>query len=204
VILVAESANFGEGYITRYDRLGGVADELACRLESACVNASLPARLRTSNLGYFLRCAEPTAFDRSYGMKLGLGSARFILDPAHAGQMVTIKEDHLLGVPMESVAGQVKHVDRTGVRYSALHALQRYESARLSLEGRRHVLEGAPQTLEWLDCHASMETVEQLAMRLGLPASTVLAVLTGLAGLKQTGDQIAHAVENCPMPSPTL
>jgi 6-phosphofructokinase 1 len=202
VILVAESANFGEGYITRGGRLGGVADELAARLEGACGLGEVPVKIRTSNLGYFLRCAEPTAFDRSYALKLGLGGARFILDPACSGQMVTIQGDHFVGVPMGEVAGKVKLVDRTGIRYAALHAIQNYESARLSSQEQRAAMAQAPQALRWLDCHASLETVENLAMRLGVPAESVVAVLAELARLEAGGEQIAQAVAACSITPP--
>ena len=59
VVVVAESAHFGEGYITRFGRLGGVAERLAERLDDTCRRRSLEVSIRFSNLGYFLRCAEP-------------------------------------------------------------------------------------------------------------------------------------------------
>lgn len=201
VILVAESANFGEGYITRGGRLGGVAEALALRLEAACAEAGLSAKIRTSNLGYFLRCAQPTAFDRSYALKLGLGGARFIMDPACTGQMVTIRDDHFVGVPMGEVAGKVKQVDRSGIRYAALHAIQNYESARLTTEEHKAALARAPQVLRWLDCNANLDTVEKLAMRLGVPTESVLAVLAELAQTEQ-GEQVAHAVAGCHIEPP--
>lgn len=197
VILVAESAHFGDGFITRAGRLGGVADELATRLESACTAVGQPFKIRTSNLGYFLRCAEPTGFDRSYTAQLGLGAARFILDPAYSGKMVTIQDDHLVPVDMAEVAGKVKQVDRTGIRYSALHAIQSYESARICAEQNQDVSSRAARVLQWLDCNTSLETIEKMAMRLGVPTQTVLSVLEELAQLEQGGDQIAQAVAEC-------
>lgn len=197
VILVAESANFGEGYITHAGRLGGVAEELARRLEAACNGGGLSAKVRTSNLGYFLRCAEPTAFDRSYAAKLGLGAARFILDEQFSGQMVTVKEDHFVPVPMGEVAGKVKQVDLTGIRYAVLHAIQSYETARITVEEDQDLRQRAQRLVNWLDCHSSMETIENLAMRLGVPTQTVLAVLDELARLEEGGENLAGAVAQC-------
>jgi 6-phosphofructokinase len=188
VILVAESAHFGEGYITRYGRLGGVAEELANRLDQHCQTAGLRRSIRTSNLGYFLRCARPTAFDRAYAAKLGYGAARFILDPQLSGQMVTVEHDHLVGVPMEEVAGKTKPVDLGGVRYAALCAMAGYESARVTLAGQKRALDGAAKAIRWLDYHADLETIRALAMRLGVPAETVIEVLQELARLDEAGE----------------
>lgn len=128
VILVAEAANFGKGPVTRYGRLGGICDELAMRLEVACSLKALDVKIRTSNLGYFLRCAEPTGHDRAYAAILGLGAARFIFDPERSGQMVVVRENTLAGVPMEEVAGKIKPVDRTSIRYLALKTIESYEA----------------------------------------------------------------------------
>jgi len=187
VILVAESANFGQGYITRYGRLGGISDELAVRLEQACKEQGVACKVRTSNLGYFLRCAEPTGFDRSYAAKLGLGAARFILDPARSGEMVTVADDHFAGVPMAQVAGKVKKVDLKGIRFQALSATAAYESARADLQEHERAWQEAPRTLGWLDRHADVETVKNLAMRLGVPVETLLEVLRDLERV-ETGE----------------
>ncbi len=128
VILVAEASHFGQGAITRYGRLGGVCDELAMRLDVACHLKGLACKIRTSNLGYFLRCAEPTGHDRAYAAMLGLGAARFILDPSRSGQMVVVRDGQLDGLPMEEVAGKIKPVDRNGILYQALKAVESYEA----------------------------------------------------------------------------
>ncbi|HEU4754645.1 MAG TPA: 6-phosphofructokinase [Armatimonadota bacterium] len=190
VILVAESAHFGDGFITRYGRLGGIADELAVRLDRACAERGIACNIRTSNLGYFLRCAEPNGFDRAYAARLGLGAAQFILDPACSGQMVTVVEDRLQGVPMESVAGKVKYVDLNGISYKAVQAMNAYESARLDIEGHSLAWQQAPRVLTWLDSHTDVSTVSSLAMRLGLPMETVLEVLQELVRV-ETGEAAA-------------
>jgi ATP-dependent phosphofructokinase / diphosphate-dependent phosphofructokinase len=190
VILIAESAHFGEGCITRYGRLGGVSEALAERLEGVCGERKIPVRIRTSNLGYFLRCAIPTGFDRSYAAKLGLGAAQFIVDPARSGQMVSVVDDHLEAVPMEEVAGKVKAVDLSGIRYRALTAVTAYESARADLVDQTRTRDHAGKTLRWLDSHADAETVSAVAMRLGIPAETLLDVLHDLERV-QSGEAAA-------------
>jgi len=177
VILAAESAHFGDGPVQRYGRLGGVGEELAARLEQACKDRGLPYKLRTSNLGYFLRCAEPTGFDRSYAAQLGLGAVRFILDPERSGQMVTVVDDRLQGVAMEVCAGKAKQVDLNGARYQTMKAIAQYESARAELADDEQARRDAVRCVGWLDRALSTETIGNFAMRLGIPPETVLEVL---------------------------
>src|SRR5262249_48643875 len=53
VILVAESAHFGEGHIKRHGRLGGVAALLAERLAAELTARRIPASIRATEMGYF-------------------------------------------------------------------------------------------------------------------------------------------------------
>ncbi|MBM3460113.1 MAG: hypothetical protein FJX77_16455 [Armatimonadetes bacterium] len=174
--------------MTRYGRLGGVSDVLAERLEAACKERNLPTKVRTSNLGYFLRCPEPTGFDRSYGAKLGLGAACFVQDPACSGQMVSIVNDRFVGVPMEAVAGKLKPVCLDGVRYQALCSFATYESVRADLEEQGRVRQRAAHTLQWLNLNADAETVEEVAMRLGIATETLLEVLQEIAATEETAE----------------
>jgi 6-phosphofructokinase 1 len=137
VILVAESAHFGEGYVTREGRLGGVAEALAERLGEALTKRNIPTSLRCADLGYFLRCAEPTGFDKAYAAKLGMGAVGFLLNDETMGCMVSIEEDRFVPIPLERVAGETKFVNLNGVRYLALKETERYESGRASLLHRR-------------------------------------------------------------------
>jgi 6-phosphofructokinase 1 len=180
VILVAESAHFGDGYITRDGRLGGVCETLAERLETGCRARELRTSVRTSNLGYFLRCTEPTGFDRSYAAQLGLGAAQFIQDPALSGRMVTVVDDRLCPVPLEEVAGVAKAVDLQGIRYQALRAISEYESARVELKDQQRALRNAAVHLNWLDRHADPGTIRDLAMRLGVSLPDLLDSLEDL------------------------
>jgi 6-phosphofructokinase 1 len=193
VILAAESANFGDGHVMRYGRLGGIADALAERLDSACAEREIPCSIRTSNLGYFLRCAQPTGFDRAYVARLGLGAGRFILDPQRSGQMVTVVDDHLVGVPMEPIAGKVKYVDRSGISYQALQAAMAYESAGADLVENQRAWQSAHDSLHWLDRHTDVETIEKLAMRLGVPPESLLDALHELKRVESGEAEAADA-----------
>ena len=179
VIVVAESANFGEGYLTRRGRLGGIAEELADRLCAEVDRRAIPARLRTSNLGYFLRCADPTGFDKSYATKLGISAVQFLVDPALVGHTVRIEDDLVSPLPMEAIAGKAKPVALDGARYRALKALERYEADHAG-PLRRATSEQVRDCLAWLDNHADIRTVRQLAMRLGMPEDVVVAALQDL------------------------
>jgi ATP-dependent phosphofructokinase / diphosphate-dependent phosphofructokinase len=198
VILVAESAHFGDGHITHCGRLGGVAEELAARLEAAVRGRGIQCRIRTSNLGYFLRCAEPTGFDRSYAAKLGLGAVQFILDPAYSGQMVTVVNDHLKGVRMEEVAGVTKQVDLSGIRYQALSTMAAYESARADLLDQERAWQAAPAALSWLDVNTNVEVVANIAMRLGISTETLLEVLQDLVRVETGQAEAQGATGNLP------
>lgn len=191
VILVSESVHFGAGLIQREGRLGGVGEELAERLKALVKERGLPCSVRTSNLGYFLRCAEPTGFDRSYAAKLGLGAGKFILDPERSGQMVTIQNDHLVGVPMETVAGKVKYVDCTGIRYNALQATEGYETTRISAAEKQRLLSTSHRAVDWLDAHCDPNTLGKLAMRLGIPIETLLETLDEMIRV-ETGEALAE------------
>jgi 6-phosphofructokinase 1 len=137
VILAAESAYFDEDPLVTRKPVGGVGEVIAKRLTEELQQRKIPARIRTASLGYFLRCAEPTGFDKSYAAKLGMASVSCLLNEKTVGMMVSIVDDRLVPIPIESVAGKVKRVDLSGVRYMALQECHRYESCRAGLLQRR-------------------------------------------------------------------
>jgi 6-phosphofructokinase len=137
VIVVAESVHFGDGCVTRKGRLGGIGELLAERLEAELAARGIPAKLRTSSMGYFLRCAEPTGFDKSYAAQLGMAAVELILDPTQDGKMVSIVDDHVQPIPIEQVAGKTKFVDLSGMSYRALKESESYESGKPGLLARR-------------------------------------------------------------------
>jgi 6-phosphofructokinase 1 len=144
VILAAESAHFGEGFITTDGgRLGGCAEALKLRLDGALRSRGIRVSLRTATVGYFLRCAEPTGFDKAYAAQLGMGAVGFLLNDETIGCMVSIDDDRLVPIPMERVAGQRKTVNLSGVRYLALKESERYETGRAGLLERERAARSA-------------------------------------------------------------
>jgi 6-phosphofructokinase 1 len=137
VILAAESAYFDEDPLETKKPLGGIGKEIAARLEAELDRRQISAKIRMASLGYFLRCAEPTGFDKSYAAKLGLAAVDFLLHEETHGCMVAISDDRLQPIPLEAVSGKVKRVDLTGVRYQALQECHHYEAGRVGLLQRR-------------------------------------------------------------------
>jgi ATP-dependent phosphofructokinase / diphosphate-dependent phosphofructokinase len=173
VILVAESANFGNGYVMKDGRLGGVGELLAARLDEELRERQIPAKVRTGSLGYFLRCAEPTGFDKAYAARLGMAAVDLILDPQTDGHMVSFQDEHLLPIPMQESAGKTKAVDLSGIRYRALKQSESYESGTAGLLARRTQRDIGPLIVEWLRDNAVLDTCPNIAMRLGLPLTEV-------------------------------
>jgi hypothetical protein len=178
--VVAESAHFGEGFVTREGRLGGVGDVLVERLEQELERRGIPTKVRAASLGYFLRCAEPTGFDKSYAAKLGMAAVDLILDPARGGHMVAILDDHVTPIPMEQVAGKTKYVELTGMRYRALKQSEHYESGKAGLLARRTGRNLAPLILDLLRENAVLDTCDNIARRLGAPLPEVRDTLEEL------------------------
>jgi len=137
VILAAESAYFDEDPLVSRKPVGGIGEVIAKRLREELEPRKIPARIRTASLGYFLRCAEPTGFDKSYAAKLGMASVSCLLNEKTVGNMVSITDDRLVPIPIESVAGKIKRVNLSGVRYMALQECHRYEGCRAGLLERR-------------------------------------------------------------------
>jgi 6-phosphofructokinase len=117
--------------------VGGIGELLAKKLIAELDRRQIPVKIRTASLGYFLRCAEPTGFDKSYAAKLGLAAVDFLLEEVTHGCMVAIADDKLHPIPMDAVAGRVKRVDLNGVRYMALQECHHYEGGRAGLLQRR-------------------------------------------------------------------
>jgi ATP-dependent phosphofructokinase / diphosphate-dependent phosphofructokinase len=180
VILVAESAHFGQGHIKRKDRLGGVAERLAELLAAELEARQIPASIRAASLGYFLRCADPTGFDKAYAAQLGMGAVGFLLNDETHGCMVSIVEDRLVPVPMEQVAGQTKSVNLAGVQYTALKESERYESGRAGLLMRKRARQLAPTVLDWFRTNHCLDTVTNIARHLGLSREEALDTLEDL------------------------
>jgi 6-phosphofructokinase 1 len=85
-------------------RLGGIAAALAAEIET---RTQLEARV--TELGYVQRGGTPTAFDRVLATRYGVAAA----DAAHAGgwgDMVALREDSIVRVPLAEAVGEIKMV----------------------------------------------------------------------------------------------
>ncbi|MDO4170061.1 MAG: ATP-dependent 6-phosphofructokinase [Lachnospiraceae bacterium] len=66
--------------------------------------------IRTANPGHTQRGGNPCAYDRVLSTRLGATAAQMILEEDY-GKMAAIKNDKIIRVPLEEVAGKLKYVD---------------------------------------------------------------------------------------------
>jgi 6-phosphofructokinase 1 len=86
-----ETAVDGSGYST----LGAahVGDLVAHAVERAYEReAGKPVRVRSKQIGYEARCAEPVAFDILLGSQLGVGAFRALAELGRSGHMVSVRD----------------------------------------------------------------------------------------------------------------
>lgn len=102
-----------------------VKDVLAPRLRQRGVRADFIAK----ELGYELRCADPTAFDAAYTRALGLGAVEF-LSAGQGHAMITLHEGRLSPVPLDALRDpgtgktRVRPFDASGSAWRAHRALE--------------------------------------------------------------------------------
>jgi len=181
VILVAEACTFpGENAIRHGGRYGGVGDTLAERIEARCADEGISLRVRTSHLGYFLRCAAPTGFDREYAARLGLCAVAGLLDSAKHGTMVCVHDDVERFIPIAKTAGEPRRVDTDGARYRAMCLLNRYAAAEQDLRERKTLRGSYPEALAWLGDNLTPETLDLLAARIDDNAPHLIEALLDL------------------------
>ena len=82
----------------RYSELH-ISDLIVKHLKQLCVEESINATFYTKNLGYELRCADPTSFDIEYTTFLGVGAIRH-LHQGLSGVMVTRDHNRIGFVPL--------------------------------------------------------------------------------------------------------
>jgi 6-phosphofructokinase 1 len=78
-----------------YSTLGAahVGDRVARATERAYERASgRPVRVRSKQIGYEARCAEPVAFDILLGSQLGVGAFRALVELGKSGHMVSVRD----------------------------------------------------------------------------------------------------------------
>jgi len=90
--------------------LGGVANVVADTLHSI---AGDEFEFKTAILGHLQRGGSPNAEDRILSERFGEGAVRAILDQKF-GEMVALKADKIVTVPIEEAVREVRHVDPKG------------------------------------------------------------------------------------------
>ena len=85
-------------------RLGGIANLLAAQLEELTGEEA-----RSCILGHTQRGGEPTPFDRILSTRYGAEAARCVLD-GDFGQMVALKQNKVVRMPVSFVAGKTRTV----------------------------------------------------------------------------------------------
>ena len=113
IIVVAEGAKFEGSEITleqRLDdfghvRLGGIGEVLARKIEEMT-----NFETRVTVLGHIQRGGSATAFDRVLGTRFGEKAVQLVKQKKF-GQMVALKANEIISVPIEVAVGKLKTVD---------------------------------------------------------------------------------------------
>ena len=116
IVVVAEGAVPAEGSMTLasrdvdefgHPRLGGIANILAAEIEERT-----GFETRVTILGHIQRGGSPTAFDRVLATRFGIAAIEAVHDGAF-GQMVALRADSIVRVPLEDALVELKTVDRS-------------------------------------------------------------------------------------------
>jgi phosphofructokinase-like protein len=114
IVVVAEGAVPAEGTMTiaspevdqfGHPRLGGIANILAEEIEERT-----GFETRVTILGHVQRGGTPTAFDRVLATRFGVAAIDAVHDRAF-GQMVALRADSIVRVPLEDALKELKTVD---------------------------------------------------------------------------------------------
>ncbi len=114
IVVVAEGAQPVEGSLSLVDaeidqfghvKLGGIANVLATEIE-----ARTGFETRVTILGHVQRGGTPTAFDRVLSTRFGIAAIDAVHDGAF-GQMVALRADGIVQVPLAEAVGELKTVD---------------------------------------------------------------------------------------------
>ncbi len=114
IVVVAEGAVPAEGTISvaspevdqfGHPRLGGIANVLASEVEHRT-----GFETRVTILGHIQRGGTPTAFDRVLATRFGVAAIEAVHDGAF-GQMVALRADRIVRVPLREAVTQLKTVD---------------------------------------------------------------------------------------------
>lgn len=117
-----------------YSRLGTVriAERVAAAVEDAYERKTgHPVRVRSKQIGYETRCAEPLAFDILLGSQLGVGAFRALVDHGLTGHMVSVEDQlELKYIPFEELVDpqtlrtRVRFVSKDSDFYKLARALE--------------------------------------------------------------------------------
>ncbi len=113
IIVVAEGAKFQDKDVTLaqeldafgHVRLGGIGDLLARKIE-----AETKCETRVTVLGHIQRGGSATAFDRVLGTRFGTEAVNLVKQ-GRFGQMVALRGNEIIGIPIETAVGKLKTVD---------------------------------------------------------------------------------------------
>jgi 6-phosphofructokinase 1 len=107
-----------------YSLLGSahIAERIAKATERAYEKLTgRPVRVRSKQIGYEARCAEPVAFDILLGSQLGVGAYRALVDEGKDGHMVSVRDQlELVYVPFSDLVDP--DTLRTRVRFVPLES----------------------------------------------------------------------------------
>jgi ATP-dependent phosphofructokinase / diphosphate-dependent phosphofructokinase len=115
IVVVAEGALPAKGTISvasrevdqfGHPRLGGIANVLAAEIEQRT-----GFETRVTILGHIQRGGTPTAYDRVLGTRFGVAAIEAVHDGAF-GQMVALRADRIVRVPLREAVTELKTVDR--------------------------------------------------------------------------------------------
>ncbi|MHB1452207.1 MAG: 6-phosphofructokinase, partial [Coriobacteriia bacterium] len=105
-----------------------LADEMARAYEARCGRR---IKVRSKQIGYEVRCAEPSAFDVLLGTQLGVGAYRALVEKELTGVMVSVEDQlSLRYVPFsmlidpETMKTKVRFIDRDSDFYKLARALE--------------------------------------------------------------------------------
>jgi 6-phosphofructokinase 1 len=91
--------------IYKRGRLGGIGYHLAAEIER-CTGIET----RHANLGYVQRGGSPTAFDRVLATRFGVKALELVM-AARWGQMVALKGNKVVSVPLDTAVERIKQLD---------------------------------------------------------------------------------------------
>jgi ATP-dependent phosphofructokinase / diphosphate-dependent phosphofructokinase len=112
IIVVAEGAKRvggEEAYLDKASRrLGGIAYQVA-----ADIQAHIDHEIRVTVLGHIQRGGSPLAFDRILASRFGAMAGELIAKKQY-GQMVALRSDEIIAVPIADAVSRPKYVDPDG------------------------------------------------------------------------------------------